>query len=98
MVELARRPLLSILALGLASSYSCQWAFPISILHSGGADYFFWLPILAIVLGIAAALRLERGPIAQAGLIGAACAGSLLVIPRLVVLIGGAILELFGID
>jgi hypothetical protein len=64
----------------------------------GGADYFFWLPILAIVLGIAAALRRERGSIAQAGLIGAACAGSLLVIPRLVVLIGGAILGLFGID
>lgn len=64
----------------------------------GGADYFFWLPILAMGLGIAAALRRERGPLAQTGLIGAACAGLVLVIPRLVVLIGGAILGLFGID
>jgi hypothetical protein len=88
----------SILALGASLLLLVSVGIPHFDPPVGGADYFFWLPILAIVLGIAAALRRERGPMAHAGLIGAVCAGSLLVIPRLLVLIGGAILGLFGVD
>ena len=98
MVEQARRPLVSILALGASFLLLVSVGIPYFNPPFGGGDYFFWLPILAILLGIASALRRERGPIAHAGLIGAVCAGCLLVIPRLLVLIGGAILGLFGVD
>jgi hypothetical protein len=97
-VERARRPLVSILVLGASLLLFVSLAIPYFDPPFGGADYFFWLPILTIVLGIAAALRRERGPLARAGLIGSVCAGSVVVIPRLLVLIGGAILGLFGMD
>ena len=64
----------------------------------GGDAYFLWLPIIAVVLGLMGALRRERGPVARVGLIGGACAGGILVVPQLLVLIGDGILGLFGVD
>jgi hypothetical protein len=64
----------------------------------GGDAYFFWLPVPTITLGLLALLRRERGPLAQVGLIGAAGSAMLLLLPRLLVFVGGGILGLFGVD
>jgi hypothetical protein len=98
MAESSRRPILSILAIGASVLLLASLGIPQFDPPFEATAYFFWLPVLILVLGIVAAIRHEQGPVAHAGLIGAICAGGLLIIPRVLVLVGGAILGLFGSD
>jgi hypothetical protein len=96
--DATHRPILSILAIGATALLLVSLGIPYFTPPFEATAYFLWLPLLIIVMGAASALRHEQGPVARAGQISAIWAFGLLVIPRVLGFVIGAILGLLGYD
>jgi hypothetical protein len=92
------RQSVSLLVLGCGLLILVSLSMPFFDVPFGGDRYFQWLSSLAVVLGVIARVRRERGPLAPAAAFVSVGAAGLLILTVFVPLAYGAAMQLFMPD